>query len=147
MIQLIETRGLFSKDKVYRLTYANDCSVSKTSKRLVLLCESPEQDLTTTAKTMLDKLVRACKFQEDEVVFLYSGNGQKNSSGEIQRVYSPELILILGNIPIGRNALPLDKHKVYDFFGMKVLVTSHPSKLENNEAEKAVLWGLLKSTF
>lgn len=135
---------LFSKDGVYSLSRQTDKKIDLASKRLVILYQNARPELNNATQTMLDKLVNACKFRKEEVLYIYAGNGEM-SLGEIQRTHAPEMVLILGNVPPSRNAQLLLKNHPYEMNGAKVIRTDAPEKLEGNEREKTALWRVLKN--
>lgn len=145
MIELDAAELLFEKNKVYRISSEPLKISEKTSKRAVFLYESRQEVLAPSAQTMLEKMAKACKFSENEVVYLFAGKHPDISIGKIQQAYAPELVLVFGNIAISRNAQPLTKHHPYEFNGVKVVLTDTPEKLEANSREKTALWKVLQT--
>ncbi|MFN8323223.1 MAG: hypothetical protein U0T74_11250 [Chitinophagales bacterium] len=147
MIQLHAPQVLFGKQKVLHVSRNVEKKISETvssgSYRAVFIYNFEKEQLLDPFKDMLTKLAGACKLKPDETLFINCFS-HPVSIGQLQGQYSPELILIFGDMPASRNISRLKKHYPYNISGAVVIKTETIENLELIKGEKAKLWSVLQ---
>jgi hypothetical protein len=113
---------------------------------VVIEYENQAPLLPQPLKDMLDKIMQACLFKTDEVIYL-NHKPEPRSFSNISSNYQPEIILVFGDINLSHNLAPLIKNRPYEINGVKVLRTENLEKLDQMKAEKSALWTSLQSMF
>jgi hypothetical protein len=145
MIQISAPEALFSKQKVFRF----DKNVDKGSDirsvyKVVVIYETPQPELPAAQNDMLLKLIAACQFKQEEVYYINRSLLEDISLGNLQNRFSPQFILIFGEINLSRNITGIKKNAVYQLSGVKVIYTDSLVTLEKNPQAKKTLWGSLQ---
>ena len=147
MIQLHAPQVLFGKQKVLRVSQNVEKKIPETSSpgtyRAVFIYSFEKEQLLAPFMEMLTKLAGACKLKPDESLFINCFS-HPVSIGQLQGQYSPELLLVFGDMPVSRNISRLKKHYPYDISGAVVIKTDTMENLEQVKGEKVKLWGVLQ---
>lgn len=147
MIQIQNPSSLFSQQKVFEISNhvdKNKLTQTETQKfKVLVLYKDSAAELSASEKEMVNKLIRACKFTEEETLLL-NQNSQKASLGYLQSRYQPEMILIFGETYLSNNLLRLKKNSPTEINGTKILQTDSLEILEKIKGAKGVLWEVLK---
>ncbi len=144
MLQIQQTASLFSGQKVFRIL-KNVENKNQEAIRAVVVYENNADTLSPSLQEMLDNLMKACKFNVSELLFL-SNKENEVSIGQIQSSFNPQILLLFGEIAGSKNMIKLQKNVSYEMNGMKILRTESLENLEKIKGEKGKLWEVLKQT-
>ena len=147
MIQVTKPHLLFKGQKVYHLPKdvenQQNGAINGSFAKFIAVYESDSSELIPSRKEILDKLIIACKYNPEQVVYVNVGMKTATLSNLLVQ-YSPEVILIFGEIEISRNMTNLKKNYPFEINGVKILQTETLEKLEKVTGEKSLLWASLK---
>lgn len=147
MIRLSSAELLFENQPVYRVANGRK-NTRASAKKMLLVYENDSEQLPEQQRIMLEKLVSACHLQTGEAEYLNIRYQYQNTSlGDWKNIFSPEIVLVFGGIPLSRNILGLKKNTIYTFEKIQVLSTETLEKLSGNDKEKGALWSSLKKCF
>lgn len=144
MLQIQQAVSLFSEQKVFRIS-KNVENKNRKAIKAVVIYENASNTLPSSLQTTLDKIISACKFNTNEVLFLNIKTNEA-SIGQVQSSFNPELILLFGEIAGSKNMIKLPKNISYEMNGTKILRTESLENLEKIEGEKMKLWEALQLT-
>ena len=144
MFQIQQTASLFSGQKVFRIS-KNVENKNQEGIKTIVVYESTSVNLSPAFQEMLDKLMRACKFNTNEISFL-NIKANEVCIGQIQSRFNPELILLFGEIAGSKNMIKLQKNISYEMNGTKIIRTESLENLEKVKGEKIKLWQILQQT-
>lgn len=144
MLQIQQTATLFSGLKIFSIT--NNVENKNTEAvKAVLVYENISIELAKGFQEMLDNLMKACKFNTQDVLFL-NYKHYEVSIGQIQSRFNPELILLFGEIEGSKNMTKFQKNIAYEMNGTKIIRTESLQNLEKVKGEKIKLWQILQQT-
>ncbi len=144
MIKLTNADLLFEKQPVYRVLTSKS-ALSATPHKVIIVYRSAAAELPASQKEMLEKLVVACKYKVEDVVYVNTGISGEMSLGVLKATYSPEVVLVFGEVKVSHNLPALKRNQPFELNGLKVLQAEELDKLHSNAKEKGVLWvGLQK---
>ncbi|MES2621518.1 MAG: hypothetical protein V4615_11765 [Bacteroidota bacterium] len=111
--------------------------------KFIAIYEADSLELTPSRKEILEKLTAACKYNPGQVVYVNSGL-DKVALNNLLTKYSPEVVLVFGDIEVSRNLTNLKKNYPFEINGVKILRTETLENLEKVASEKSLLWTSLK---
>ena len=144
MFQIQQTASLFSGQKVFRISKDVE-NKNQEAIKAVVVYENSSDNLSSVFKEMLDKLMKACKFNPNEVLFLNIKDNEV-SLGQIQSSFNPQIVLLFGEIAGSKNMIKLQKNISYEMNGTKIIRTESLENLEKVKGEKGKLWEVLQQT-
>ena len=147
MLNLTKPGFLFEREKLFQV---NDKLINKSADanfyKVAFVFNHPEQQLPAPLKEMADKLVTACKFKPEEVIYINQNAGHYLSLNELTSQFNIKFVLAFGNVVLSRNLNKLTRHLPYNFGQLKILQTDSLESLEKNSVAKKILWAALAST-
>ncbi len=145
MVSLSSPEALFNKQKVFRISgNVENIPLQQDRCRIVVVYEAGAAGLPPALKETADKIVLACKFKMEEAVYINGSAAGDISLGVLQNRYSPEMVLVFGDVLLGKNMPKFKKQVPYQLGGLNVLCASNLEMLDKNPGEKKLLWGLLQ---
>ncbi|MBK7149122.1 MAG: hypothetical protein IPH78_09970 [Bacteroidetes bacterium] len=145
MIKLEKPSLLFSGQKKY--AHHTDIYAAGFDKyKVVLVYNLAGDTLPDAVRSMLNKLIAACKVNENEVFFINNHNRHLSLS-DIHLLYKPSYVLLFGDTGVEKNLTAMKLNMDYELYGLSVLKTLSPDKLISSDKDKAALWKALQSLF
>lgn len=143
MFKLASPELLFDKLPVYRVLTSKSATSADLHK-VIIVYQNEVKELPAGVKEMLEKLVVACKYKPEDVVYIDVSQTPDTSLGGIKAKYAPEVVLSFGDVVLSRNLPALKRNMPIVLNGMKVIHAEALDKLQANPKEKAALWGGLQ---
>src|SRR5262249_39544988 len=145
MLALSTPQQLFSRKGLYHINGLAGEKFSEISPaKVLLLYEYAEPELPGQLKGMLEKILLACKYKQEDAAFINVKYKSDIIQGSLWSLYNPELILLFGNIKLSRNTTALKKNVPYTFGKLKMIQSETLEILDKNSQEKQALWNSLK---
>lgn len=144
MLTLSSPELLFKKQKIYHINPHVEKISSERQCRVLIVFDSASEMLPKHLKEMADKMIMACQYKLEDAVY-FNANTTKNASlGSLQGQFTPEVLLVFGNVNLGKNIQNVQKNVPYEFNGMNFIYGESLEVLEKNNTEKGELWKALK---
>lgn len=147
MIKLRYPELLFEREKVYKISGGHSASDWKEfepkSLKILLIFEESEKDITEATGQMLNKLVVACGYSDNEKL-LVSFAQRSISLSNIQNTLQPEMVLLFGDVELGGNISSLTRNQAVLIGEVVFIKTDSLVKLTTDEKGKAALWKGIK---
>lgn len=138
---------LFDRQRIYRISSVVDKNLTASRSAKLLVCYSSKTELTVQHSEMLSKLIAACKVSDADVQYLNLCN-EMYSFSDLLKSYSPEVVLVFGEVPFRSNMATLFKNHIFEIGDSKLLRTDAIEDVfSNKKGEKNSLWAALKQLY